>query len=263
MPQRPRAPAAAWSGRGATYAVSGVHRTGPSLERLIALVRPQPGDRCVDLGTGTGHTAARLLAEGVNEVVAIDPAEGMLEAARRSYGHLPGLRLVRASGDATGLPGTSFNVVTARHTLHHHADPQATLHEVARLLRPGGRFVMVDEVTPDPRVDAWLDAISRARDATHVRAYRMDEWTAMLAEAGLRRVVGDTQTRYRMDASTWIERMALSPAGEAEVRRLFREAGPSERELFEIEFDENGEAVRFALPMALVLAVLPAEGESA
>ncbi len=263
MPQRPSAPDATWSGRGASYAVSGVHRAGPSLEPLIALARPQPGDRCVDLGTGTGHTAARLLAEGVTEVVGIDPAEGMLEAARRSYGHLSGLRLVRAGGDATGLPGASFDVVTARHTLHHHSDPLATLHEVARLLRPGGRFVMVDEITPDPRVDAWLDAVSRARDATHVRAYRMDEWRGMLAEAGLHWVVGDSQTRYRMDTGTWIERMALPPAGEAEVRRLFREAGPAERELFEIEVDETGEAVRFALPMALVLAVLPAEGEPA
>lgn len=263
MDERQSAPAAGWSGRGATYAVSGVHRAGPSMEPLIALARPQPADRCVDIGTGTGHTAARLLAEGVAEVVAVDPAEGMLEAARRSYGHLPGLHLVRAAGDATGLPGAAFDLVTARHTLHHHPDPRATLREVARLLKPGGRFVLVDEITPDPRVDAWLDAVSRARDATHVRAYGMDAWRGMLADAGLRWVVGDSATRYRMDTAAWIGRMALPPEGEAEVRRLFREAGPLERELFEIEFDENGEAVRFALPMALVLAVLPAEGEPA
>lgn len=251
-----------WSERGATYAASDVHRHGPSLERLVALARPQPHDRCVDLGTGTGHTAARLLAEGVREVVAVDPSEGMLAAAERSYGHLPGLELVQASGDATGLPSGAYDLVTARHTLHHHPDPTATLREAARLLRPGGRFVMVDEITPDARVDTWLDAVERARDATHVRAYTLPEWRAMLAAAGLRWVVGDGETRYRMEVHDWIDRMALPPAGAAEVRRLFRVAGPLERELFDIEY-ESGEAVRFALPMALILAVLPAERESA
>jgi hypothetical protein len=55
--------------------------------------------------------------------------------------------------------------------------------------------------------------------------------------------------------------MDLTGAERAEVRRLFREAGPLERRLFTIEY-EAGEAVRFALPMAVVLATRPAEGEA-
>jgi SAM-dependent methyltransferase len=252
------APGGRWSGRGAAYAVSREHLAGPSLPRLLHLAAPQPGERCLDIGTGAGHTAARL-AEARAEVIGLDPSPGMLDAARRRYGESAGLRFVEAPGDATGLPGASFDVVTARHTLHHHADPRATLREVARVLRPGGRFVLVDEITPDPRVEAWLDAVSRARDATHVRAYGLDAWRAMLADAGLRWVTGDAHTRYRMEVDAWIARMDLDASGIAEVRRLFRAAGALERRLFDIEF-EGGEAVRFALPMAVVLAVLPAEG---
>lgn len=255
------ASAGRWSERGAAYAVSRDHVAGPSLARLLRLADPRRGERCLDLGTGAGHTAAGL-AEAGAEVVGLDPAPGMLDAARRRYGALPGVRFVQAPGDATGLPDAAFDVVTARHTLHHHPDPGATLREVARVLRPGGRFVLVDEITPDARVDAWLDAVERARDATHVRAYTLDAWRGMLADAGLRWVTGDGHTRYRMEVDAWIGRMGLGANAQAEVRRLFRAAGPLERRLFGIDY-ESGEAVRFALPMAVVLATRPAEGETA
>jgi len=248
---------AGWARRGPAYAASAVHLGGPSLPRLLALARPVSSDRCLDIGTGAGHTAARL-APLAAEVIAVDPERAMLASARERYGHLPNLRFVQAPGDATGLQDGCVDLVTARHTLHHHADLPATLREVARVLRPGGRFVLVDEITPDPAVDAWLDAVERARDVTHVRAYTLAEWRTMLADAGLAWVVGDIETRYRMEVDDWIGRMDLGPGGEAEVRRLFREAGSAERRWFDIEV-VDGEAVRFALPMALVLAVRPHE----
>lgn len=253
-------PPSDWSSRGAAYAVSAPHVGGPSLAKLLALARPRPGDRCLDVGTGAGHTAAALADRGA-EVLGVDPAEGMLAAARARYGGRPGLRFARAFGHATGLPDASLDVVTARHTLHHHRDLAATLAEVVRVLRPGGRLVLVDEITPDARVDAWLDGIERARDATHVRAYALSEWRAALAAAGLRWVVGDAETRYPLEVDAWIARMQLGRAGAEEVRRRFREAPELARALFTIRYDEGGEAQRFELPMALVLAVRPAEGE--
>lgn len=248
-----------WAGRGHAYAASAVHRDGPSLARLLELARPAPTDRCLDIGTGAGHTAARL-APSVAEVVALDPEPDMLASARERYGHLANVRFVQAPGHATGLPDGSVDLVTARHTLHHHADPIATLREAARVMAPGGRLVLVDEVTPDPAVDAWFDALERARDATHVRAYTLAEWRAMLGAAGLRWVEGDAEVRYRMHVDAWVGRMAPSRESWAEVRRLFRAAGPLERRLFDIEF-ANGEAVRFAMPMAVVHAVRPPGGD--
>ncbi len=256
----------AWSTRGAAYAVSAPHVQGPSLSRLLALARPIAGDLCLDLGTGAGHTAATLARAGA-EVVGVDPSAGMLAAARQRYGDVPGLRFVEAPGHATGVPGGSVDLVTARHTLHHHSDLPATLREVARVLKPGGRFVMVDEITPDPSVDAWLDGVQRERDATHVRAYRMDEWRAMLAAAGLAWVVGDADTVYRLEVDAWIARMELPRERAAAVRRRFREAGARERAAFSIRYDDEGEAVTFGLPMALILAqraptpARPAEGD--
>ncbi len=242
-----------WSERGAIYAVSAPHSDGPSLAKLLALARPMPTDRCLDIGTGTGHTAARLAAAGA-AVVGIDPAAGMLDAARELYGQVPNLSFVEARGDATGFEDDAFDLVTARHTLHHHHDVAATLKEVARVLRPGGRFVFVDEATPDDASDAWLDELERARDATHVRAYSLAEWHRMLAAANLEWVVGDIETEYLLDVRSWVARMSLSSADEAAVARLFLAANTHERQRFAIEY-EGEEAMRFRLPMALILAL--------
>ena len=50
----------AWSELGSNYAVSTPHKFGPSLSKLLAVARPGKEDVCLDVGTGTGHTAAQL-----------------------------------------------------------------------------------------------------------------------------------------------------------------------------------------------------------
>ena len=140
--KKPQAPDA-WNSRGANYAVSEAHKFGPSLAKLLRLARPLPADSCLDIGTGAGHTAAAL-ARLTQHVVGLDLSNGMLRAARELYGEIPNLEFVRAPAQATELRAASFAIITARHTLHHHPDPVATLREAARLLIPGGRLVIVD-----------------------------------------------------------------------------------------------------------------------
>ena len=247
----------AWDSRGKGYASSAVHRHGPSLLKLLALARPQKADICLDIGTGTGHTAAAL-AEVAAHVVGLDLSAGMLSAARELYGGRENLEFRHAPAHDTGLASDSFDLVTARHTLHHHPDVSATLREAARVLKPGGRLVIVDESTPNPEVDAWYDALERARDATHVRAYSLTEWQDFIAEAGLTWVVGDARTVYTLNVADWVERMTLSPVGTEAVYKHFLEGDPHARQTFNIVYDGNV-AVRFEMPMALVLALKPAE----
>lgn len=245
----------AWSGRGAAYAISAPHQFGPSLPKLLALARPMPTDICLDVGTGSGHTAAAL-AHFAKKVYGLDPAEGMLQAARESYGGLETLEFVSGTGEATGFPTATFDIVTARHTLHHHPEVKATLAEVARVLKPGGRFVLVDEITPSAEVDAWYHALEATRDPTHVRAYTLAEWRAFIREAGLMWVVGDAETVYELKAERWIGRVSSSPAQTEAVRQLFREADETARQVFNIRY-EGIDAVAFDMPMAVILAVKP------
>jgi SAM-dependent methyltransferase len=241
-----------WSHLGANYASSEVHKSGPSLAKVLSLARPQVADHCLDVGTGTGHTAAAL-APYVKEVVGLDPAAGMLEAARVTYGHLTNLGFVQATSEQTGFADNTFDIITARHTLHHHPDISKTLAELGRVLKAGGRLVIVDEITPNDSVADWYHQLEVTRDPTHHRAYTMAEWQVFIARAGLSWIVGDSQTCYSIDVASWIERMKPSTQQAEAVRELFRTAPDSARRTFDIRY-EQGEAVRFTMPMMVMLA---------
>ncbi|MEM6429499.1 MAG: class I SAM-dependent methyltransferase, partial [Deinococcota bacterium] len=131
-----------WSARGNAYALSEVHRAGPSLAKLLTLLRPRATDICLDVGTGAGHTAAAF-AQHVHNVTGLDPAEGMLEAARSTY---PNITFITGSSDALPFEADSFDLMTARHTLHHHGSVPAFLAEAQRTLKSGGRLGIVDEI---------------------------------------------------------------------------------------------------------------------
>jgi ubiquinone/menaquinone biosynthesis C-methylase UbiE len=245
--------AKAWSKLGDNYAASNVHKFGPSLPKLLALARPNANDVCLDVGTGTGHTAANLAATA-KKVYGLDIAEGMLRAAKESYGHLENLEFVIGSSEETGFPDDTFDILTARHTLHHHPTIPKTLLELKRVLKPGGRLVIVDEITPSESVNDWYHVLEVTRDPTHVRAYYVSEWQRFIREAGFTWIVGDTETVYSQDAESWIARMKPSNEQAEKVRSLFRDASLEAKEMFSITY-KNGNAKTFDIPMLVMLAI--------
>jgi SAM-dependent methyltransferase len=243
----------AWSKLGDNYAASNVHKFGPSLAKLISLARPNEHDVCLDIGTGAGHTAAAL-AQTAKKVYGLDIAEGMLKAARESYRHLENLEFVPGSSEETGFPDNTFDIVTARHTLHHHPSMPKTLPEIKRVLKPNGRLVMVDEITPSENLNDWYHRLEVTRDPTHLRAYYVDEWKTFIKDAGLTWIVGDADTVYRLDIESWIERMKPSLEQAENVRQLFRGASLEAQEIFNIVY-KGRDAVTFDMPMLVMLAI--------
>ena len=245
----------AWSNLGQNYASSAVHKAGPSLAKVITLARPQKDDICLDVGTGTGHTAAAL-APFVKEIYGLDPSAGMRQAAEQTYGEIANLKFVDGSSETTGFPDNHFDIVTARHTLHHHPNIAKTMLELHRILKPGGRLIIVDEITPDSIVDDWYHELELTRDPTHFRAYYLHEWQRFISDAGLNWIVGDSKTRYILDCESWIKRMNPRPEQAEAVRHLFKTAPDAAKKTFAIAY-ENGEAVSFSMPMAVILATKP------
>jgi len=245
--------AASWSKLGQNYAESRPHKHGLSLAKLITLARPQSQDLCLDIGTGAGHTAAALAAHA-KHVYGLDPSEGMRQAAQDMYGHLSNIEFVDGTSEQTGFDDESFDIVTARHTLHHHPNIEKTMLELARILKPGGRLVIVDEITPNELVNEWYHELEVTRDPTHLRAYYLSEWKQFIKKAALTWVVGDAETHYPSDAESWILRQNPSAEQAEKVRELFRNASDVAKETFAIQY-ENNNAVSFSMPMALILAV--------
>lgn len=120
-----------------------------AIDQALELAAIGPGDRLLDLGTGTGVVLARLAAraDAPREAVGVDRSGSMLAAAQ-DVPHA--WRLLCA--DATALPfaNESFDVVTAAYLLHLLEPParSAVIAEAARVLRPGGRLIAVTVCTP-------------------------------------------------------------------------------------------------------------------
>jgi arsenite methyltransferase len=105
-----------------------------------------------DVGAGTGFMTAGL-APLVKQVYLLDGSKEMLEIARRNLKAYDNLVFQEADGLSLPLPDHSVDAVFANMYLHHIPDPLVAIHEMVRLLKPGGRVVITDmEAHPY----AWL-----------------------------------------------------------------------------------------------------------
>jgi demethylmenaquinone methyltransferase/2-methoxy-6-polyprenyl-1,4-benzoquinol methylase len=118
---------------------------------MVAAVHPRPGQQVLDVATGTGLVAS-LLAERGAEVVGLDQSEDMLGGARARFSKLPALagRVSFQQGQAEHLPfaDSSFDALTFTYLLRYVDDTAATMRELARVLKPGGRIGMVEFGVP-------------------------------------------------------------------------------------------------------------------
>lgn len=146
---------------------------------LVELIGDRPVDSLLDLGTGTG-SILQLLDGLYRRATGIDASRDMLAVARSNLDSGGASRAVVRQGDILNLPleGQDFDLVTIHQVLHFLDQPERAILEAARMLRPGGRLVVIDLA---PHTFEYL------RDEhAHVRLgfshQTMEEW---LAKAGL------------------------------------------------------------------------------
>lgn len=130
--------------------------------RAADLADLSPGDRALDVATGTGDLAIELAARVTpgGEVVGMDFAERMLELARAKAG----ARVRFESGNALALDYADheFDAATVGFGARNFSDLQRGLSEMARVVRPGGRVVVLEITTPrrpplSTFFDLWFD----------------------------------------------------------------------------------------------------------
>lgn len=138
-------------------------------QKVLRFVAPAGDERALDSGSGAGALAFAL-APHVREVVAVDLVPELLEQGRRRAEGVPNVEFVE--GDVTKLPFELgfFDLAGSLRTLHHVARPELAVAELARVTRPGGRVLVVDQLAPvDPAAAAQLNAFERARDSSTAR----------------------------------------------------------------------------------------------
>jgi trans-aconitate methyltransferase len=128
-------------------------------ESLLSLLKPQSGERVLDLGCGTGQLTAKI-AEAGADVIGVDNAASMLETASVNYPHIK-----FECRDAAELPyNAEFDAVFSNAALHWmKKNPQAVAKSVYSALKPGGRFVL--EMGAKGNIDHVLEGIRQGLKA--------------------------------------------------------------------------------------------------
>jgi demethylmenaquinone methyltransferase/2-methoxy-6-polyprenyl-1,4-benzoquinol methylase len=127
---------------------------------MIGAVRAAPGDRVLDVATGTGMVACELAARYGCAVVGLDQSESMLGRARAKLAADPALarQIDLVVGEAERLPydDGEFDALTFTYLLRYVDDPAATMRELARVVRPGGTIASLEFAVPRRRVTRAL-----------------------------------------------------------------------------------------------------------
>ncbi len=138
-----------FNGIGATYdragAVLSFGQDARWRARLVDSLRAAPGDVVLDVATGTGLVAGAVVERYGCDVVGLDRTSDMLSAAAARNGHIP---LVLARAESLPFADASFDHLTFTYLLRYVDDPAATMRELARVVRPGGRIAALDFGVP-------------------------------------------------------------------------------------------------------------------
>jgi len=206
--------------------------------RLVELLGPSPDDVVLDLGCGVGHTLRRV-APKVRLAIGADATAGMLEGARTlmSREGIGNVALVVSAAESLPFLDGWFDGVACRLAAHHFADVPRAFAEVARVLKPGGRFVLSDNYAPDdPELDRWINTLEALRDPSHVREHTVPEWRALLERAGFR-VTAEERSTTVLETEPWLARSRTPDDDAAKVRAMLRDAPDAARKAFAVRDD--------------------------
>jgi len=204
----------------------------PVHDELVARLAPQPGERWLDLATGTGAVALRAARAGA-DVTGLDLAPALIETAK----HLAAdedLAVRFDVGDVERLPyeDASFDVVSSAHGVVFAADHAAVAAELARVCRPGARLGLTYWL-PNPELQRLMERVGYTRPEG---AGRPADWARRDYVAGL---LGE---HFRLEFAE-----AVCPwtgeSGEALWQLFLRADGPAKAGIAALPEDER-EALR-------------------
>ena len=118
---------------------------------MVEQVRPVPGSSVLDVASGTGLVARELAARRNVRVVSLDPSEPMLRAGTapaREGGLAERIHPVLGSAERLPFPDLTFDAVTFTYLLRYVDDPETTIAELVRVLRPGGTMACLEFHVP-------------------------------------------------------------------------------------------------------------------
>lgn len=162
--------------------------SGQTLTRVLELMQPGADDTVLDLASGVSYLALAM-APKVKNVFTTDVTHFSIDEGRRAAREKGLTNIQHFTSDPEALPfkDGQFQMVTSRIAAHHFSDVRRSMHEIARMIKKGGKVAIADTVVPpDDEIDRFINHLDHLHDPTHVRNYTVREWKVLFADAGLK-----------------------------------------------------------------------------
>lgn len=212
------------------------------LSAIVRLSQATSEDRVLDVASGPGFIAMAF-APHCKEVVGVDVTQNFLTSARQEAERRGLSNASFKFGDVESMPfgDAEFDVAVCRSAFHHFPNPEGVLGEMKRVVKPGGRLLILDMVASEvPEKAAYHHEIEMLCDPTHAKALSPSEFAGLFGKHGLTvELERDGQVEYPVDE--WIGHGGPTDEVAEELRALV--TASTDEDLAGLPIRRDGETV--------------------
>lgn len=175
------------------------------LDYTVSAMAVSADDNVLEVAAGT-CACGRVIAPYVKNVVCLDVTPAMLEVGKQQAAKKQLNNMIFVQGDAEELPflDKCFDTVISRLAFHHFKNVQKPFAEMKRVLRPGGKLVLIDMEAAKKDLRNCEDEIETWRDPSHIRNLSRDEIRNLFIENGLE-IIKCESTKIPVSLKAWLD----------------------------------------------------------
>lgn len=189
-------------------------------EYMVQKAQPGKADRILEVAAGT-CICGRAFAPHVAHVTCLDATPEMLQIGKEEAEKKNLFNMTFVKGNAEKLPflDNSFDLVMSRLAFHHFVNPKEIFSEMKRVLKSGGKLLLMDMTVGDEAVRDEVDRIERMRDFSHVRDLTLGEMQKLYAENNMQLEIQE-QIHIPVSLQGWMDFTNTSEDKQQEIRQL-------------------------------------------
>lgn len=152
------------------------------LDFTVSCVKPSENDTVLEVAAGT-CACGRAFSPFVHQLICLDMTSAMLSVGKTEAERQKLNNMIFVLGDAREMPflENSFDIVISRLAFHHFPDTKGPFEEMLRVLKPGGKLVLIDMEAAEEELRNIRDKIETLRDPSHIRNLSKNEMLNLFA----------------------------------------------------------------------------------